>query len=102
MKTFNVHDFINQLEDQIINEINNGNIQSGDDCYTYIHDCIDGACIYYSDCFDICRELNATDFEAYEYECTNITQLAYAALCQYTFESLDTNKFDELIQTINA
>lgn len=102
MKPFNKYLFIEELEKEIVNEINKGNIQSSDDYYTYMHNELDTACIYYSDCFDICKELSATDFTAYDMECNTISQLAYAALYEYTLNELDVNKLDELLGTVNA
>lgn len=97
METFNKYLFIEQLEAEIIEEINKGNIQSSEDYYEYIQQEIDTACIYYSDCFAICLELGATDFTAYGIECNNIGQLAYACLSEYVDQNIDVDFVDDLI-----
>jgi len=102
METFNKYQFMEELQGLITSEITHGNIQSLEDIYDEMHDAIDNACIYYSDCFDICKELNATQFDEYDMECKNISQLAYAALYQYTMDELNVNKLEELLETINA
>lgn len=99
MKTFNKYKFIQDLQSQIIDDIKSGNIES---YYTFIHEYIEITCIYYSDCFDICKELNATDFMAYKFKCNNIYDLAYSALYEYAINELDLNKFDSLLENINA
>jgi hypothetical protein len=100
MNTFNKYQFIEDLNEEIIEAIKNGNCKSSDDYYTLMHERIDYACIYYSDCFDICKELNATDFTEYDIECSNICQLAYAALYQYSLNELNPETFDNLILEI--
>jgi uridine phosphorylase len=102
METFNKYQFIEDLSSIITKGINNGEINSSDDYYTLMHEEIERECIYYSNCFDICKELNATDFTAYDMECNTISELAYAALYQYTIDELDVNKLEQLLETINA
>jgi hypothetical protein len=102
MKTFNKYQFIEDLENDIVKRINKGDIDCLEAIYDEMHDTIDDACIYYSNCFDICKELNATQFDDYDMECKNISQLAYACLYQYTMDELDINKLEKLIETINA
>ena len=59
---------------------------------------IETACIYYSDCFDICKELNFTDWENHELgEITNITQAACVALQDYINEEFCMSDIEELI-----
>lgn len=102
METFNKYQFIEDLENLIINEIKLGNCEDSDDYYTLMHEEIDRACIYYADCFDICKELNATDFTEYDAQINSISDLAYYALYQYTMNEMNINQFDELIETLNA
>ena len=97
MNTFNKYTYLTDIKTELINEINAGNINNYDDIQEYIFQDIDNACIYYSDCFEICKELNATDFTAYASECNNISQLAWNALYEYICEELDTNELEELI-----
>ncbi len=102
MNSFNKYQFIEDLENEIVKRINKGYIDCLEAIYDEMHTAIDDACIYYADCFDICKELNATDFTAYDIECNTIDKLAYACLYQYTMDELDVNKLEELIETINA
>lgn len=102
METFNKYSFIDHLESDICSEIESGNIKSTDQLDEYILSSIDNACIYYSYCFDICKELNATNFDDYSCRCANISELAFQALYEYSSENLDFDLFDELLQTINA
>jgi len=102
METFNKYQFIDELNKVIIEEIENGNCQSSEDYYTLMHEEIDRACIYYADCFDICKELNATDFTIYDDRITSINELAYHALYEYSINEMDVNQFDGLLETLNA
>lgn len=94
MNTFNKYQFLVDLKIDIISGIKSGNIH---DIQEYIINEIDNACIYYSNCFDICKELNATDFNAYDFECDTIMDLAYACLYQFVFSELDTNELEEFL-----
>lgn len=98
----NKHSYLSDLRDELIAEINAGNIQDYNGIQEYIMQDIDNQVIYYSDCFDICKELGATDFTAYSSECNNICQLAWQALYEFICEEFDTNELEELIETINA
>jgi hypothetical protein len=102
MNTFNKYNYLEDINNELINEINAGNIQTYDDIQEYILTDIDNQVIYYSDCFDICRELNATDFTAYASECNNISQLAYQALYEFICDELDTNKLGLLINELET
>jgi hypothetical protein len=67
-----IEDFKNHLETESIN---------CNDFSDLIHEYIDNECIYYSDCFDICKELNYTHFYSDDFgKAENICQLAYFAL----------------------
>ena len=99
---FNKHQFIEDLMADIINETKKSNIQSIEDYYQFVEQSIDNECIYYSDCFDICKELNAIDFGAYGVDCENITQLAYACLSEFVDESIDVDFVDDLIKQPKA
>lgn len=52
---------------------------------------IDNDCIYYSNCFDIIKELNFTEFTDSDFEITNVSQAAYAALYEFATDNLDIN-----------
>lgn len=104
MSQFNKYQFLRDLETEIRQEIENLNITDREGIEEYIATSIDNACIYYSDCFDICKELNATDFTDYELfgEIKSINQLAYAALYEYVFEEYDTDGAEDLINEMQA
>lgn len=96
---FNKYGYLRDLETELTDLAESGDISDNDDLWQYVHNDIDNQCIYYSDCFDICRELHATDWSdnMYGMEITNIAQLAYAALYEYVCEELDMSEFEKLI-----
>lgn len=103
METFNKYAFIQDLTSQLKTEIKEYEVHDMDKITDLVDEYIDNACIYYSDCFDICKELNATDFSAYDVECNNINQLAFACLYEFVREELDYNELEELIiEKVNA
>jgi hypothetical protein len=98
--SFNKYKFVANLLDEITTEIENSRITSLDDVHEFINIELDNAVIYYSDCFDICKELNATDFTAYEIECNTIEQLAYACLNEYVYGEIELGELDDRIMDI--
>ena len=94
--------YLSDLRDELIAEINAGTIQDYDGIQDYIMQDIDNQTIYYSDCFDICKELDATDFTAYSSECNNICELAWQALYEFICEELETNELGLLINDLNS
>lgn len=83
MSTFKVDDFIEDLKDTIKE---NDTV----DVWDLVHEEIDNACIYYTDCFAIVTELNMTDWKDNEFgDVTNIQQLAYIALYDYVVDNLE-------------
>ena len=96
MSKFNKYAFLTDLQELIDYERSNSQIDF-DDAQDLISEQIDRECIYYSDCFDIVKELNAVCFEDFsqEYEIKNITQLAYAALTEYVREEINLNAFTD-------
>jgi len=83
---FRIDDWINDLKDELIEEIKNESILNDNDVQTHINEYIDNSCMYYADCMEIIDELNAYDFSRFELECTNITQVAYCALLEETYD----------------
>ncbi len=73
---FNKYHFISDLTDYIKSEATNYS-----DFEQLISEYLDNQVIYYSDCFDICKELHLTDFE-HEFfgMCKDICQLAWCGL----------------------
>lgn len=81
-----IDDRLNSLQDDINHQIN---------CE------VENACIYYSDCFDIVKELGVTDWEdlALEYgsPITSICNLAMFALIQEIYERFESDIYDAMI-----
>lgn len=98
MRTFNKNQFLTELADEIKIEIENGNITNEDDIKEYVNSSIENACIYYSDCFDIVIELNATEFEGYDFvTAKNISELAFFTLYDFVQEKYDENEAIDLL-----
>ncbi len=72
-------------------------IANEDELRTFIIEEIDNECIYYSDCLDIMKEYNVYDWSDLEYECTNVSHVAYCILIEETY-GLD---YDELKNEID-
>ncbi len=98
-KQFNKYQFLRDLEAEIKLEIAKGDITNENEIDEYIDREIDNACVFNSDCFDICKELNATDFTIFEFgEPKNISQLAFYALYEYVQEEFDRSELTTLIE----
>tara|TARA_R110001606_G_C14962406_1_gene602041 strand:+ start:194 stop:505 length:312 start_codon:yes stop_codon:yes gene_type:complete len=83
MSIFNEYNFLEELEDSIKSE-------QPEDVWEMIHQEIDSAVIYYSDCFDIIKALSYTSWEDNEFgEINNITQLAFTALYEFVSENIN-------------
>jgi len=95
MRAFDKYGFIQDLNDFLTNEINNGN---NTDINTLIYEYIDNECIYYSDCWAICASLQANDFTAFDMECSTINQLAYCALLELVNEELNISELETLYE----
>ena len=98
MKNFNKYDFLEELEDSI-------RIEQPEDIWEMVHQEIERECIYYSDCFDIIKALNFTDWEDNELgQINNITQLAFTALYEFVVDNLNTEPLTEndQVKEINA
>ena len=82
MSRFNAFAFLNDLEEQILEE-------NPSDPNEFIHEQIDTEVIYYKDCFDILKELHFTDWEDHEFgNPTNISQLTFIALYDFVYENI--------------
>jgi|TARA_B110000858_G_C17570168_1_gene366489 hypothetical protein len=93
MNKFNKYDFLSDLEDSIRTE-------QPEDIWEMVHQEIDRECIYYSDCFDIIKALNFTDWEDNELgQINNITQLAFTALYDFVVDNLNTEPLTENSQS---
>ena len=101
MGNFNKYEFLESVKASIVEAINNGEITDISEVWEYQNAEIENACIYYSDCFDICKELNFTNWENHELgEITNITQAACVALQDYINEEFCTSDIEELIDEL--
>lgn len=98
METFDKYGFIQDLNDFLTNEINKHEVDTMDKIHDLIFEYIDNECIYYSNCWDICKELNATNFNAFDMECTTINELAFCALNELINNELDFNELETLIE----
>ena len=82
---FNKYDFISDTKDTILSEL-----QNITDIEDFLHGIIEHEIMYYSDCFDICKELNFTHFEHEIFgTCKDICQAAYCALYDLIYNESD-------------
>lgn len=95
---FNQYGFIASLQEDLKERIQSEEITTTDGIYDFITEEVDNACIYYADCFDIIKTLNFTDFTGGDFEITNVSQAAYAALYEFTQESVDFNELENLLE----
>lgn len=80
---FNEFDFIENLKSEILNH----NFTTLDELEEFIHQQLDNEVIYYSDCFDIIKVLNFTNFEDNIFgECKDVCQAAYCALYNLIYD----------------
>jgi hypothetical protein len=101
MSNFNKYLFLDGLKATIIDAIKSGEITDISDVWEFQNQEIETACIYYSDCFDICKELNFTDWTNNEFgEITNITQAAYVALQEFINDEFCAADIEELIEEL--
>jgi len=80
---FNKYQYLESLYDLI-------QMESPSDVWEFIHQEIDNAVIYSSDCFQIIAECGMTDWKENEFgEITNIQQLAFVALYDFVIDNLE-------------
>lgn len=100
---FNKYEFLRNLNQELTNEIEKGNIENEDQIQEYIDSELDNACIYYRTCFEIAMELNLTDFTDFDMgEAKNISQLAYFGLYELVSNELDRSELIDLIEQKQA
>lgn len=95
---FNQYGFIASLQEDLKERIQSEEITTADGIHDFITEEVDNACIYYADCFDIIKTLNFTDFTGSDFEITNVSQAAYAALYEFAQESVDFNELENLLE----
>ena len=81
MSAFNENDFLLELEDTIT-------VEQPEDVWELIHQEIDRECTYYSDCFDIVKALNFTNWDYSQDRINNITEAAFAALYEWVQDNI--------------
>lgn len=98
MNTFNKYQFIDQLQSELLERVIDCDITEADEIWEYVHAELDTAVIYYSDCFDICKALNFTDFTGHELgDIYGINQAAYCALYDLVNDELDITLIESAI-----
>lgn len=99
MSTFNKYDFLDDMKEFLLSEIQNGDLTNLDEIQEYIATELESQVIYYSDCFDICKSLCLTSFTGYELgDATDISQLAYFGLYEWTNEELDFSEIETALK----
>lgn len=98
MERFNKYQFVADLETELLEAVDNGQIDNLDEAHDWISQSIDSAVIYYADCFEIIRELHFTDFTGSDFEITNVSQAAFAALFEYVSENIDLTEVEQAIE----
>jgi len=99
MERFNKYQFVADLEAELLEAVASDQIEDIDQIVEWIHQSIDNAVIYCSDCFEIVRELGFTDWEGNEFgPITNISQAAYAALYEHVNENIDLTEVEQAIE----
>lgn len=103
MNTFNKYGFLEDMRTQMLQEILNENISDISEAHDFQPELLDNACIYYSDCFDICQSLGFTDWSNNEFgELTNISQCAYVALQEWVGDEFDMSFIEKAIENRGA
>ena len=94
---FNQYQFIDKLKISILDDVKNIT-----DIEDFIFSIIDSECIYYSDCFDIIKELNFTDFNHHIFEvCDTVNKAAFCALYDLIYNDSDVMEyFEELTNSV--
>jgi hypothetical protein len=84
-----------QLREFIIESVKNNHSVDESDLAEQLNNDIDNAVIYYRDCFDIIKDCNFTDFTESDFEISNISQAAFAALYEFAYGEIN---LDELLR----
>jgi len=83
-----------QLREFIIESIKNDRPVDESDLAEQLNGDIENAVIYYSDCFDIIKNCHFTDFSQSDFQITNVSEAAFAALYEFAYEEIN---LDELL-----
>lgn len=99
MENFNEYQFIDDLQNELLQRILNEELTDSSEIWDFIHPELDNQVIYYSDCFDICKKLCFTDFTGHDLgEINGICQAAYCALYDWINDELDYNLIESAIE----
>jgi hypothetical protein len=88
---FNKFQWLREQEASLTEYLKHDPEATYDDLHEKLLQDIDTDCIYYATCFEIIKELNFTDFTGTDFEITNVSQAAYAALYEFANDNLDIN-----------
>jgi hypothetical protein len=88
---FNKYQWLEEQTDSLTEYLQNDPEATYDDLHDKLLQDIDNDCIYYATCFDIIKALHFTDFTDSDFEITNVSQAAYAALYEFATNNLDIN-----------
>lgn len=93
---FNQYVFIENTKEIILSEL-----QNITDIEDLIFSCIDNEIIYYSDCFDIIKELNFTDFNHHIFGvCDTVDKAAFCALYDLVYNDSDVIEYFEELTSV--
>ena len=96
---FNKYETIERFKEAISEEIEYGRIVDSCDFFEFISQEIETYVIYYSDCFDIIKELQFVEWPEYSDEISGVSSAAYIALRDYINEHIEFEEFKELIKS---
>ena len=95
--SFNKWTWVRDCEEELALEIKKGYLTNEEECWDIVFSMIQSATIYYSDCFDIVKELNYTHFEGATFEIRTIQDAAYNALYEWSLEQVNV---DNLVSNV--
>jgi hypothetical protein len=89
--SFNKYQWLEEQKKSLREYLANEPEATYDDLYDHMLSDIDNDCIYYTNCWDICKQLAPVDeWDKMELApITNISQLAYAALYEFATDNID-------------
>lgn len=89
--SFNHYKWLEEQKQSLREYLANDPDATYDDLHDQLLSDIDNDCIYYSHCWDICKQLApSNDWDKMEFApITNINQLAYAALYEFATDNID-------------
>lgn len=103
MENWNKYGFLEDLKNSLVKAVEDNYLDNIDSIHDFIGTEIDNAIIYYSDCWDIAKELHLTDFTDFEFgTATGIQQLAEYGLYEYIQNEFDYKEIEDLIDQKNA